>query len=106
MFSPMDIGILFGVALLVFGPKKLPELGQSLGKGIGNFKRAMTDVSDEISTAIKTEPTKPAPGTDTVTVEPQPAPTLAQTATPAPAANPPNSSNPDNSQDKPPTSPA
>src|ERR1700728_1046609 len=90
MFSPMDIGILFGVALLVFGPKKLPELGQSLGKGIGNFKRAMTDVSDEISTAIKTEPTaKPAPGTDTVTVEPQPAPTLAQTAAPAPGASPP-----------------
>lgn len=97
MFSPMDIGILFGVALLVFGPKKLPELGQSLGKGIGNFKRAMTDVSDEISTAMKTEPAaKPAPGTDTVTVEPQPAPTLAQTAAPAPAASPPTAATPAN----------
>lgn len=53
--SPVDLAILFGVALLVFGPKKLPELGQSLGKGIGNFKRALTDAQDQVSSVIKTE---------------------------------------------------
>jgi TatA/E family protein of Tat protein translocase len=53
--SPVDLAILFGVALLVFGPKKLPELGQSLGKGIGNFKRALTDAQDHVSSVIKTE---------------------------------------------------
>jgi sec-independent protein translocase protein TatA len=105
MFSPMDIGILAGVALLVFGPKKFPELGHSLGKGIGNFKKAMSEVNDEISTAMKTEPTKPTPASETA-VTLQPAPTLAQTAAPAPVASPADTSQPESPQDKAPTSPA
>jgi sec-independent protein translocase protein TatA len=36
--GPMEIGIVLVIALLVFGPKKLPELGSSLGKGIREFK--------------------------------------------------------------------
>jgi sec-independent protein translocase protein TatA len=87
--SPIDIALVFGAALLLFGPKKLPELGHSLGKSIGNFKRAMQDAGDEITSSIKTEPAaKPAPGTDTVTVEPQP-------STPGPAANSANTATPD-----------
>jgi len=35
--GPMEIGILLLIALCVFGPKRLPELGQSLGKGIRGF---------------------------------------------------------------------
>ncbi|MCA9804025.1 MAG: twin-arginine translocase TatA/TatE family subunit [Cyanobacteria bacterium HKST-UBA02] len=50
--SPVDIAIVAGVALLLFGPKKLPELGRALGQGIGNFKKALTDAQDEVSTAI------------------------------------------------------
>lgn len=52
----MDLAILFGVALVVFGPKRLPELGKSLGQGIGNFKKAVTDAQEEVSTAVKAEP--------------------------------------------------
>lgn len=36
--------VIFIVALLVFGPKKLPELGKSLGKGIREFRRATDDL--------------------------------------------------------------
>jgi sec-independent protein translocase protein TatA len=36
--GPMEIGIVLLIALIVFGPKKLPELGSSLGKGIREFK--------------------------------------------------------------------
>jgi sec-independent protein translocase protein TatA len=36
--GPLEIGIILIVVLLVFGPKKLPELGRSLGKGIHEFK--------------------------------------------------------------------
>src|SRR5262245_32945187 len=36
--------IIFVVALLVFGPKKLPELGKSLGKGIREFRKATNDL--------------------------------------------------------------
>lgn len=36
--GPMEIGLVLLIALIVFGPKKLPELGKSLGKGIREFK--------------------------------------------------------------------
>lgn len=57
--SPIDIAIVFGVALLVFGPKKLPELGKALGQGIGNFKKAITDAQDEVKQAVSTEEPPP-----------------------------------------------
>lgn len=40
MFSMPDIAVILAVALVIFGPGKLPQLGQSLGKGIRNFKKA------------------------------------------------------------------
>ncbi len=56
MINPVTVGVLFGIALLVFGPKKLPELGRSLGQGIGNFKKALNDAQEEVATAVKIEP--------------------------------------------------
>ena len=53
--SPVDIAIVFGVALLFFGPKKLPELGKALGQGIGNFKRSLTEAQEEVKGALKTD---------------------------------------------------
>ena len=41
LFQPMHMLIIFGIALLVFGPKKLPELGKGLGESIRGFKSAM-----------------------------------------------------------------
>jgi TatA/E family protein of Tat protein translocase len=41
LFQPMHLLIIFGVALLVFGPKKLPELGKGIGEGIRGFKAAV-----------------------------------------------------------------
>lgn len=41
LFQPMHLLIIFGIALLVFGPKKLPELGKGIGDGIRGFKTAM-----------------------------------------------------------------
>jgi Tat protein translocase TatB subunit len=53
-----DIGIqelivIFIVALLVFGPKRLPELGRSLGKGLAELKKAFQDVKDQVETEFK-----------------------------------------------------
>ena len=39
-----ELMIIFLIALLVFGPKKLPELGKSLGKGLKEFRRATDDL--------------------------------------------------------------
>jgi sec-independent protein translocase protein TatA len=36
--------VIFVIALIIFGPKKLPEIGKSLGKGIAEFKRASSDL--------------------------------------------------------------
>ena len=41
LFQPTHLILIFGIALLVFGPKKLPELGKGLGDGIRGFKAAM-----------------------------------------------------------------
>ena len=52
LFQPMHLLVIFGIALLVFGPKKLPELGKGIGEGIRGFKTAMK--ADEEKPAIAT----------------------------------------------------
>lgn len=47
MFSgPLELAVVAGVALLVFGPKRLPELAKAMGKGIRDFKLAVQGVED------------------------------------------------------------
>jgi sec-independent protein translocase protein TatA len=58
--SPVDIAILGTIVLLLFGPKKLPEVGKALGQGIGNFKKHLNDAQNEVKSAINTEPEQTA----------------------------------------------
>jgi sec-independent protein translocase protein TatA len=55
LFQPLHMLVIFGIALLVFGPKKLPELGKGLGESIRSFKSAMS-AKDEIKPELKDEP--------------------------------------------------
>ena len=41
LFQPTHLLVIFGIALLVLGPKKLPELGRGIGEGLRGFKAAM-----------------------------------------------------------------
>lgn len=43
LFQPTHLLVILGIALVVFGPKKLPELGKEIGEGIRGFKSAMKD---------------------------------------------------------------
>ena len=43
LFQPTHLLVIFGIALLVFGPKKLPELGKGIGETIRGFKSAMKE---------------------------------------------------------------
>ncbi len=47
LFQPMHLLIIFFIALLVFGPKKLPELGKGIGEGIRALKDSMSGNSDQ-----------------------------------------------------------
>ena len=47
----IEIFIILVVALVIFGPQKLPEMGRSLGKAIREFKSAGTELQDELTKA-------------------------------------------------------
>jgi len=47
LFQPMHLLVILVIALLVFGPGKLPELGSGLGKSIREFKKALSDGEKE-----------------------------------------------------------
>ena len=47
LFQPTHLIVIFGIALLIFGPKKLPELGKGIGEGIRGFKRAVASGESE-----------------------------------------------------------
>ena len=50
LFQPMHLLVIVGIALLVFGPKKLPELGKGIGEGIRGFKAAINNEEKPAST--------------------------------------------------------
>ena len=47
LLQPTHLILVLGIALLMFGPRKLPELGQGLGKGIRGFRDALRGVSED-----------------------------------------------------------
>ena len=60
---PFNLGIpevivILGVALVIFGPKKLPELGRHLGKGLRNFKDSLTSAASEVKAGLTEEEEK------------------------------------------------
>ena len=63
--GPGEIVILLVVALLVFGPKRLPEMGRSLGRGMREFKSSLTfsddDVVPELPADEPAQTSKPKP---------------------------------------------
>jgi sec-independent protein translocase protein TatA len=62
LFQPMHLLVILFIVLLIFGPKKLGDLGKGLGEGIRNFKSSMND----------NDPTKnPPPPTTTTTTTPE-----------------------------------
>jgi len=82
-----ELVVILVIALIIFGPRKLPELGRSLGKGIGEFKKASNELQRTLEEEIRIEETKekraavraeqdsaiaaaqPAPAVTTATVE-------------------------------------
>ena len=57
--GPMEMIFIFVVLLLVFGARRIPEIGAGLGKGIREFKRSMTDIQREIQAPESTQQVQP-----------------------------------------------
>ena len=50
-----ELIIIFTIALIIFGPRKLPELGKSLGKSLAEFKRASNELKNTLDEEIRLE---------------------------------------------------
>ena len=59
LFQPLHLLLILFIVLVIFGPGKLPQLGESLGKTIRGFKKAISDDKDENKVEAKKEETKP-----------------------------------------------
>jgi sec-independent protein translocase protein TatA len=84
--GPLEIGIVLVIALIVFGPKRLPELGKSLGDGLREFKSSISGERDD-------DPPEIENGFEEPPVEAEPTPVAAAKAdAEAQTADPPNRS--------------
>jgi sec-independent protein translocase protein TatA len=76
-FSLWQIAIVLVIALIVFGPKRLPELGRSLGAGMREFKDSITGKNDEENARreeqaqLEVESARPQPPQGTEPVDPE-----------------------------------
>lgn len=60
-----ELVVIFVVALIVFGPKRLPELGRTLGKGILELRKAMEGIREQIHAEAESGAAKPLEGPGT-----------------------------------------
>ena len=58
ILTPTHLLLVLAVALLVFGPKRLPQLGRALGQSMRELKEGLSTVADETTSAL--EPSDPA----------------------------------------------
>jgi TatA/E family protein of Tat protein translocase len=73
-----ELLIILTLALIIFGPRKLPELGRSLGKSLGEFKRASNELRNTLDEEIRIEEERSTrPARPTPAPEPAPAPAAA-----------------------------
>lgn len=81
-FHPLWIAAILVVVLIIFGPGRLPELGNAAGKAMREFRKATSELTDSISTASTTPAAAPPAATPPV----NPTPPAASTVTPSDGA--------------------
>jgi sec-independent protein translocase protein TatA len=57
-----ELIVIFVIALIIFGPRKLPELGRSLGRSLAEFKNATSELHSSLEEEIRLEEQRPAAG--------------------------------------------
>ncbi len=79
-----ELIIIFVIALIIFGPRKLPELGRSLGKSIAEFKKASNELRSTLEEEIRLEEQRAS--IDAAKAQTPPPAQATPVATPTPAA--------------------
>ncbi len=64
-----EIAIVIVIILLIFGPKRLPQLGSSLGRSITGFRKGLKDTSEDVKSAMKEDVTVDAEATEATTTQ-------------------------------------
>ena len=74
----LEIGFILFIAFLLFGPKKVPEIARTLGKGLGELRRASNELKNSLEEEIKNLDRLPESGHDTASTyghhDPEPTP--------------------------------
>jgi sec-independent protein translocase protein TatA len=83
-----ELIIIFVIALIIFGPRKLPELGKSLGKSIAEFKKASNELRNTLEEEIRIEEQKESTAKQAAAAQAAAAATATPTPTPAPHTEP------------------
>jgi TatA/E family protein of Tat protein translocase len=82
-----EMVVIFLIALLVFGPRKLPELGKSLGRSLAEFKRASNELRNTLEDEVRIEEQREQAAARTSTQAPPPVPTESSAEAEQPAAD-------------------
>jgi len=60
-FHPLWLVVVLVVVLIIFGPGRLPELGGAVGRAMREFRKATTELTNEVTSAVQAKPEPPAP---------------------------------------------
>ncbi len=85
-FHPVWIGVALVAVLIIFGPRRLPELGGAVGKAMREFRKATSELTNEVTSSTRPTPAPQPP--------PQPAPTGPTDSAPGKGLESASSSNP------------
>ncbi len=85
--GPTELIVILLLALIVFGPKRLPEVGRTVGKSLREFRRASSDIRDELERGLNDDEIHPSATSSSPAAPASPASPVSQA--PAPPVTPP-----------------
>ena len=70
-FHPLWIVAILAIVLIIFGPGRLPELGGAVGRAMREFRKATTELTDEVKNTVEAKPQPAAKVESTSTSDPK-----------------------------------
>ena len=64
--QPIHLVVIFVVALLIFGPRRLPEMGRGIGRAINEFRKGTQEMTENLRDEVSSKPGEPTPAAPTM----------------------------------------